>query len=191
MELRQLATFRMVAATLSFTQAAAALGYVQSSVTAQIQALEGELGVRLFDRLGKRIALTDAGERLLRYADQMLALAEEARVAVTDGEAPVGTLTLSAPETLCTYRLPVVLRKFRARFPQVRLLFRPSAAGEMQRLAAEGTLDVAFVLAEPVRAQGLRVEALLPEPILVLAPPGHRLAAASEVRAVDLAGESI
>src|SRR5579884_2052606 len=57
MELRQLATFRMIAHTLSFSRAAVALNYVQSSVTAQIQTLEEELGIQLFDRLGKRVAL--------------------------------------------------------------------------------------------------------------------------------------
>jgi DNA-binding transcriptional LysR family regulator len=73
-DLRQLKTFRVVAATLSITQSAAALGYAQSSVTAQIQGLEANLGVPLFDRLGKRLVLTEAGERLLRYADRLLAL---------------------------------------------------------------------------------------------------------------------
>src|SRR4051812_21536603 len=75
-ELRQLETFRAVATALSFTRAAAALGYAQSSVTAQIQALETELGVRLFDRLGRHVALTDAGDRLLQYAERLLSLAE-------------------------------------------------------------------------------------------------------------------
>src|SRR5688572_33360569 len=97
-ELRQLETFRAVATGLSFTRAAAALGYAQSSVTAQIQALEAELGARLFDRLGRRIALTDAGERLLEYADRLLTLAAEARAALVDGAEPAGTLTVGAPE---------------------------------------------------------------------------------------------
>src|SRR2546421_3651462 len=105
MDLRQLNTFRLVATTLSFTRAAAALSYAQSSVTAQIQSLEDELGVQLFDRLGRRVALTDAGLRLLRYADRLLDLAEEARAAVADGGDPLGSLCISAPETLCIYRL--------------------------------------------------------------------------------------
>src|SRR5436190_8129479 len=126
MDLRQLATFRMVATTLSFTQTAATLGYVQSSVTAQIQALETDLGVPLFDRLGKRVTLTDAGQRLLHYAEKMLDLAEEARSIVPGDTEPTGSLTISAPESLCAYRLPVVLNEFRKRYPQVRLMFLPS-----------------------------------------------------------------
>jgi DNA-binding transcriptional LysR family regulator len=84
-EHRQLRIFRVLATTLSFTRAAAELGYVQSNVTAQVQALERELGVRLFDRLGRRVVLTDAGRVLLRYAQKILDLSEEAQEAVTGG----------------------------------------------------------------------------------------------------------
>ena len=65
MELRHLATFRTLATTLNFTQTAALLGYVQSSVSAQIQELEAELGVLLFDRLNRQVILTDERQRLL------------------------------------------------------------------------------------------------------------------------------
>src|SRR5258708_15664075 len=143
MELRQLATFRVVATTLSFTQAASALGYVQSSVTAQIQALEADLGVPLFDRLGKRISLTDAGHRLIRYADQIQALTDEARMMVAAHEKPFGTLSFSAPESLCTYRLPPVLRQFHQHYPQVQLAFRPSPSSDMKRHARDGLIDLA------------------------------------------------
>src|SRR5215211_6256009 len=142
MELRQLETFRTVAAELSFTRAASALDYAQSSVTAQIQALEAELDVRLFDRLGRRVALTDAGTRLLEYAERLLSLAEEARTALADGGEPAGSLTIGAPETIMTYRLPSVLQGFRTRFPRVRLVFRPTPNAELQRAIGDGSLDV-------------------------------------------------
>src|SRR3712207_6298460 len=107
MELRQIETFRAVAEELSFSRAAAKLGYVQSSVSVQVAALEQELGVPLFDRLGRRIVLTDAGEVMLAYSQRLLSLAQETRVAVADagvasGEV-TGSLTVSAPETLLTY----------------------------------------------------------------------------------------
>jgi DNA-binding transcriptional LysR family regulator len=103
MDFRQLMTFRLLATTLNFRQAAAALNYAQSTVSAQIQMLEEELGVSLFDRLGKRVIITDAGQRLVPYAEKLLVLAEETRTAVTGNGEPVGSLTISAPETLCTY----------------------------------------------------------------------------------------
>jgi DNA-binding transcriptional LysR family regulator len=191
MDLRQLATFRMVATTLSFTRAAAALNYVQSSVTAQIQALEEELGVPLFDRLGKRVVLTEAGKRLLWYAEKLLILAEEARTAVTGNAEIVGTLAISAPETLCTYRLPALLGQMRERFPGVRLMFRPLPVSELRRGVVEGAIDVAFLLDVPVQAAGLAIEPLIYEPLVLIAPANHRLACAGAVYPADLDGEPV
>jgi DNA-binding transcriptional LysR family regulator len=190
-ELRQLVTFRAVAAQLSFTRAATMLGYAQSSVTAQIQALESELGVRLFDRLGRRVALTDAGERLLEYAERLLSLAEETRTALADGAEPAGTLTVGAPETVLTYRLPGVLQRFRTRFPRVRLVFRPTPNADLQRAIGDGTLDVGFALGEPLQPRGLAVERLHDEPLAIVAPPEHPLAGAARVDPSDLQRETL
>src|SRR5262245_28513989 len=121
MELRQLTTFRTLARTRSFTRTAAELDYVQSNVSAQIRALEGELGVRLFDRLGRRVVLTEAGHRLLDYAERVLTLVDEARAVVGEDDEVAGTITVGAPESLCTYRLPPVLREVRARHPRLRV----------------------------------------------------------------------
>lgn len=175
MELRQLTTFRMVATMLSFSRAAVTLNYVQSSVTTQIQVLEEELGVRLFDRLGKRVALTDAGRRLLQYTEKILDLVDEARSAVVNEGVPGGTLTITAPETLCSYRLPSLLRQFRARFPQVQLIFRLSTFVDPWRSTTEGSADIAFAIDEPIYSNTLVTEVLIPEPLLILAPHDHRL----------------
>ena len=86
MEIRHLKTFLGVANALSFNKAAEHLNYAQSSVSAQIQALEEELGVQLFDRLGRRILLTEAGVRLLDYAEKILQLADETRAELADGK---------------------------------------------------------------------------------------------------------
>jgi DNA-binding transcriptional LysR family regulator len=157
-ELRQVETFRAVAEELSFSRAAARLGYVQSSVSAQVSALEQELGVPLFDRLGRRIALTDAGEVMFAYSGELLALSEQTREAVVDagvGSGEVtGSLTVSAPETLLTYRIPRLLALFHERHPKVRLSVRPSAIGRLvgsaRKAVEEGRVDVAFVLDQPL-----------------------------------------
>jgi DNA-binding transcriptional LysR family regulator len=190
MELRQLTTFQTVANTLSFTRAAALLNYAQSSVTAQIQALEEELGVPLFDRLGKRVVLTDAGQRLVQYADKLLNLAEEAREVVSGGEVIGGTLTVSALETLCTYRLPSILRQFRDQFPHVRLIVRPLPTLALIRGVNDGAVDVCFVMAESLVAPGAKVEVLTAEPVQVIAAPGHPRADQPHVTAADLATET-
>lgn len=191
MELRQLATFRMVAMTLSFSRTAQVLSYVQSSVTAQIQNLEEELGARLFDRLGKRIALTEAGKRLLPYAEKMLDLAQEARTITVGGEIPTGSLTITASETVCTYRLPAVLHAFRQHCPQVKLLFHSSQFADIRRSVSEGDVDVAFVIDEPLHSNALTIEALVTEPLLLLAAPDYPLAQRPLLNARDLEGESL
>lgn len=84
LDLQHLRTFMAVAATMSFSRAAEDLDYSQSSVSHHIKGLERELGVKLFDRFrfAHKIALTDAGRRVYLYATRLLALAEEAKVAV-------------------------------------------------------------------------------------------------------------
>jgi DNA-binding transcriptional LysR family regulator len=198
-ELRQVETFRAVAEELSFSRAAARLGYVQSSVSAQVGALERELGVRLFDRLGRRISLTDAGEVMFTYSGKLLALAEETREAVSDAGAGAGeitgSLTVSAPETLLTYRLPRLLALFHDRHPRVRVSVRPSAIGkllgETRRAVEEGRVHVAFVLDEPVDAGSLSVETVVEEDVSVIAPASHALASSDLVKSRDLAGEAV
>jgi DNA-binding transcriptional LysR family regulator len=203
MELRQVETFRAVAEELSFSRAAAKLGYVQSSVSAQVSALEQELGVPLFDRLGRRIALTDAGEVMFAYSGKLLALAKQTREAVVDagvGSGEVtGSLTVSAPETLLTYRLPKLLALFHERHPKVRLSVRPSAIGRLvgsaRKAVEEGRVDVAFVLDEPLggraRRADLAVETLIAEEVTVIAPTSHPLNSAPSVLPQDLRGEPV
>ena len=199
MELRQVETFRAVAEELSFSKAAARLGYVQSSVSAQVGTLEREFGVPLFDRLGRRISLTDAGEVMFSYAGKLLALAEEAQEAVADARAGAGeitgSLTVSAPETLLTYRLPGLLARFHDRHPKVRLSVRPSAIGrllgETRRAVEEGRVHVAFVLDEPADAGSLSVETMIEEDVAVIAPASHALTSSDLVMPRDLSGETV
>lgn len=200
MELRQLETFRAVARELSFSRAAAGLGYVQSSVSSQVAALERELGVPLFDRLGRRIALTEAGMVMLDYSERLLDLAREAGEAIADagvGQGEItGSLRVSAPETLLTYRLPELLTIFHESFPRVRVSLQPTAVGRLvgstRRALEEGRIDVAFVLDVPsVVVEGLAAELLMEEEVSVVAPPAHALAVPSLVGPSDLGGETV
>ena len=191
MEIRQLKTFRTLARMGSFTYTAAALDYVQSTITAQIQSLEEELGVTLFDRLGKGVRLTDAGTRLLSYADQILQLADEARIHVTGTDIPTGTLRISAPETLCIYRLPQLLSEFHKLFPQVQVIFRPCRVADLRREVMDGNLDVAFVLEEVIQFGSLTTEVLRRESLSVIASPDHRLSQREIVYPGDLINEPI
>ena len=200
MELRQLETFVAVARELSFSRAAAGLGYVQSSVSSQVAALERELGVPLFDRLGRTIALTEAGRVMLDYSERLLDLAREAGEAVADAGAGsgeiTGSLNVSAPETLLTYRLPGLLTNFHERYPKVRVSLKPTAVGRLVgstlRALEEGRVDIAFVLEVPlVSVEGISTELLMEEGVSVVAPPAHALANSAFVDPSDLTGEAV
>ncbi len=192
MELRQLQTFREVTRTLSFTRTAATLNYAQSSVSAQIQALEEELGVALFDRLGRRIVLTGAGQRLLHYADKILALADEAKLAVPGNEEPMGVLTIGAPETLCTYRLPAVVEAYRRRYPKVNIIFRPdSNSADWDGMLSEGLVDAVLTLSEPYQTRTIVMEQLGREPIIVAARADHRLNGVQQIAPEELRAETL
>ena len=191
MELKPLQTFKFLAEELNFTRTAELLNYAQSSVTAQIQGLEQELGVPLFERLGRRIRLTEAGTRLLRYADEILRLTDEALLAVPGKEEPSGTLTIGAVESLCTYRLAPVLMEYRSRYPKVGLVFRTGICANLRREVLHGNLDLAVTLEEAGHDEGLVFNVLMREPMLVLARPDHKLVQRKQVRPVDLEDETI
>ena len=163
MDIKQLITFNIASETLNFTQTAKILNFAQSSVTAQIKALELEIGKPLFERLGKRLILTEAGLQFKQYAEKMIRLREEAIIAVNEEE-PTGTLIIGATESQCTYRLPPVLKEFKAAFPKVKLIFKPSNSDEMARKhLMEGGLDVAFIMDKSNPKGSLRVEKLIKE----------------------------
>ncbi|MFE9250221.1 LysR family transcriptional regulator [Streptomyces sp. NPDC007088] len=190
MELRHLRAFRAVAGTLNLTRAAAELNYAQSSVTEQIQSLEAELGVRLFDRAHRRLSLTPAGERLVEYADRMLLLAREARAAVgEEAREPSGVLTVGGLETLCAHRLPAVLARYRGLYPRVRVTVRQGGRGEVYDWVRRGEVDVALTYGAAPGDKLTTSESLGTERLVVVAPPGHRLASASRVSGRDLRGE--
>ncbi|MBT2290124.1 LysR family transcriptional regulator [Paenibacillus albidus] len=189
MELRQLNTFRTVASTLNFTRAAEVLNYVPSNVTMQIKALEDELGVRLFDRLGKQLALTTAGKRFLTHIQIVLNKLDEARSDVHDNGNLSGTLTISANEVICAYRLPAVFQRFRSQHPGVRLIFRSVPNQELKQTLFEGTADVVYMLDEPIRSSGLAVEPLLEETFRLFAAPDHPLVKRIVLQLEDFHGE--
>lgn len=190
MEIRHLRAFQAVARTLNVTRAAAELNYAQSSVTEQVQALEAELGTALFDRSGRRIRLTLAGEELVGYADRMLSLLNEARVAVTDHAGqPYGELSVRGLETLCAHRLPPVLARFAADHPRVRVTVGQGNRGELYGAVRRGEIDLAFTFGAAPPDPELASEGLGTERLVVIAPVGHRLASMDRLAVADLRAE--
>jgi DNA-binding transcriptional LysR family regulator len=191
MEVRQLQIFRTLAEELNFTRTAERVHTVQSNVTAQIKALEEELGVPLFDRLGRRVTLTDAGRNFLPFADQALAAMEQGQRAVQTGAEPSGPLRIGAPESVLTYRLPQVLRAYRRRFPHVELIFRPYSDATLALKLEAGKFDMAICMSDNLQAQSIRSIRLKMERVLLLAEPGHPLATRATVKPADLAEQNL
>lgn len=191
MELRLLKTFVTAANLLSFTKTADELGYAQSTVTNQIQALEKELGVLLFERLGKQIKLTKNGEQLNVYALQILKLSDEAKNLLSSSLAPKGSLIIGTAESLCLHRLPKVFSDLRSRYPGIQLQLRFDTGSDYRALLRKNSIDIAFFLDVPCQDEDMVTHILFEEPMAVIAAPFHPLAKRQQVYPLDLAGESL
>ncbi|PQP81413.1 LysR family transcriptional regulator [Paenibacillus sp. PCH8] len=181
MEIRQLKTFWTLASTCSFSRTAELLSYVPSTITMQMKSLEEELGVKLLDRLGKTVMLTDAGQQFLPYATKILNDVEEAKYVTSQHGEATGTVTIGADEVLCAYFLPSLFKRFREDFPGVRLLFRPLSGQELRYSLREGLTDVIFVLDDFVESKDLHSEFLKNEHFRMVASPDHLLATHSSL----------
>jgi DNA-binding transcriptional LysR family regulator len=191
MEVRQLQIFRTLAEELNFTRTAEKVHTVQSNVTAQIRALEDELGMPLFDRLGRKVNLTDAGRRFQPFAMQALAAMEQGQRAIQHGAEPSGPLRIGAPESVLTYRLPQVLRAFRKRFPHVELIFMPFFNTTVGLKLESGKFDMAIVMGDASQFPSLESIRLRTERVFLLSDPDHPLASRPSVKPQDLTGEPL
>jgi DNA-binding transcriptional LysR family regulator len=191
MEIRQLRSFQTVANLLSFNKAAGHLHYAQSSISAQIQALEEDLGVQLFDRLGRKVVLTETGVQLLHYANKILDLVDQTQSEMAGDKDPRGSLTVRVPESFGVHRLPAVIKDFHSRFPQVKLNFITCTFEGLEKDLRKGVTDLAFLLAESINASDLMVETVGFESIVLVSSPNHPLAAKRSVHTRDLAGATI
>ncbi len=191
MEVRQLQIFRILAEELNFTRTAEKVHTVQSNVTAQIKALEEELGVPLFDRLGRKVTLTDAGRRFQPFAEQALTAMEQGERAIRSGAEPSGPLRISAPESQLTYRLPQVLRTFRKRFPHVEVAFRPHLDDTLAMELENGKLDLVINMCDAPTNPAHKSIRLHTERISLFGDPTHPLTKRRTVKPVDLAGQTL
>ena len=146
MELRTIDTFLKVAATQNFSKAAEQLGYSQSAVTVQIQKLEKELGVELFDRIGKRVFLTQKGQEFISYANNIMAATNSALAFSKEETVPKGKLRIGGVESVCTALLPELLLDFYKLCPQVEVVIKSGPTDDLMELAAANELDLVFTL---------------------------------------------
>jgi DNA-binding transcriptional LysR family regulator len=158
-DLHRLRTFQALSETLHFRHAAERLGITQSAVSQQIASLEKDLGATLFERIGRRVYLTPAGEVLAREAVKVLSTVSRAREAVgavSKGDA--GRLRVGASTTPGIYLLPEVLGRFRADFPLVELDFRIANSSRIEALAVANEFDLGVCGFRPTHEELFEVE---------------------------------
>lgn len=187
MEMHQLRYFAKVAELGHFTRAAEACGVSQPSLSQAVAKLEADLGTPLFERLGRGVRLTQAGEKLRDRAQHILRLVDDARASVTDTP-DAGRVVVAAIPTVAPYLLPQVLIRFADECPaaEVEVIEETTERGIGRTVAGEADLLVAAL---PLRHDDLHVEPLLTEELLAVLPSAHPLAAKPRVTLKELTAE--
>ncbi len=167
MDAADLRVFEAVARLQGMNRAARELHTVQSNVTARIKQLEESLGIALFRRHSRGVALTAAGQRLLPYAGKVARLIDEASRAASDDGKPAGRLTLGSLETTAMLRLPPVLARYTAAYPAVDLALTTGTTAELVERVLDGRLEGALVCG-PIDHPALDEERLYSEELAVV-----------------------
>jgi DNA-binding transcriptional LysR family regulator len=178
---RQLRAFVVLARTLSFTRTAHELNLTQSAVSHSIKALERDVACRLFDRLGKTVLLTQAGEQLLAQAEKILSEMEVARAELGRlGRWGSSRMRIGAGSTACQYILPPVLREFRESFAHCDISIQPGdTPRNLERLQAH-QIDLAINL-EPKQQGALDIRPIFSDELAFVLSPLHPWAKAGKV----------
>lgn len=166
MDLAALRIFKAVVEQGGVNRAAARLHRVPSNVTTRIKQLEEQLGAKLFSRVGRRLAVSAEGKLLLTYADQILRLSSEAEAALRNGR-PRGTLRIGALESTAASRLPPVLSRYHARFPDVQIELVTGTSGALVSRVHKLDVEAAFV-AEPFDADDLETQTVFVEELVLI-----------------------
>ncbi len=187
MELHHLRYFEAVARHGHVTRAAQELHIAQPSLSKQIQGLEAELGVALFDRIGRRVELTAAGRLLLPYARRALREIADARTALRQWSSlEHGQVAIGATPTVGAHLLPRTLAEFHQRHPALELSLREMGAARLATLLDEGSIDLAVV---SVGLPAFASVELFSEELIIAVAAEHPLAAGPAVRGNELAEE--
>jgi len=191
MEMDQLRYFVAVARAGTFTRAAEQEGVTQPSLSQQVRKLEDSLGVPLFERRGRSVRLTQAGERLLPQAQTLLRQAADAVRSLselTDGV--TGRLAIGAIPTIMPYWVAPRIADFRARYPEVEVQLVENITARLVEALQTGDLDVA-VLGLPISFPDIICSELFREELLFVVPPSHPLAALPSIDPLRLSGEHL
>ena len=184
MDVGQLRYFSKIVEHRSFTKAAADCLVSQPALSQQIGKLERELGQPLFERQGRTIRLTPAGQLLHTQSETILNLIDDTKRRITD-DGETGQICVGAIPTVAPYLLPVVLRKVGDQFPKATMVVSEDASDVLLKRISNGEVDLGFV-AMPAKGKYLTAEPIFEEPLLLAVPAEHPLATKKEVTVDDI-----
>lgn len=185
MDLGQLEAFVQVAGQRSFSRAAEALFLTQPSVTARIQALERDLGERLFERSGRGVRLTEVGACFLPHAERVLQALNTGRDAIDSlRNLQSGSLVIASATTVSTFILPNLLKVFRSRFPRVEVSVKTGRSEQVLQMLLQDEAQVGLVRA--VYHQDIETKGLIEDELVLVANPEHELANLGKVTVEQL-----
>ncbi|MGH2481294.1 MAG: LysR substrate-binding domain-containing protein, partial [Ktedonobacteraceae bacterium] len=189
LNLHQLATFQVVAKHCSFVRAAEELHFSQPAVSAQIRHLESSLGVKLFDQIGRKTHLTQAGEELYLYSQKIFSLIDETLDSMEALRSPhYGRLSVGADTTVGTYVIPSLLGKFHQIYPQVEISLEVLNRASLVDALASNRVDMAIMGKVPSDMQ-VEIEPFAFNELVLVAAPTHRLAGLERVLIEELGRE--
>lgn len=190
MEIRQLLIFCTAAELLNFTKTGQHLGYTQSNITGQINLLERELKVQLFERIGRNVQLTNEGSAFYQNARHILDLCEQAKSDFSPDNIN-GVLKVGVAETIGVYHLPSILKEYRDLYPKVEIRVRTDTCESFLELLKSNTIDIALVLTDRVTSPEMVVYPLCTEPMAAVISPSHPLAKKKGLEPKDLANDCL
>lgn len=189
MELRLLTTFLKVAQLQSFSKAAESLGYSQSAVTVQVQQLENELGVRLFDRIGKTVSITHYGQEFIPYARDVVSAAARAVSFTVEERDLTGTLRIGTIESIMTASFGEILPLYHERCPHVNTQLIESDTKTLSDMLMHNEVDLIYTL-DDMGYDAQRIKLFeCPQDIVIVASPKHRFASAKQLKLAELVDE--
>lgn len=191
MEVRDLQVFISVARHLNYTRAGEEVHLSQPSVSVRIKQLETELGVKLFEQLGKKIALTDAGLLLMPYAQRVITAVQDAEHAIQDLQGlQQGSLRIGASTTPGMYIIPKTIARFKERYPKIDIHLGIKDTREIEGGVLRNEFDFGFVGGHLV---GDEIDVLpwLVDELVLIVPPAHNLARKKTVNKADLEKEQL
>jgi DNA-binding transcriptional LysR family regulator len=188
-DIRDLQIFLSVAKHLNYTRAAEEVNLSQPSVSVRMRELERDLGSKLFEQLGKKIALTEAGQLLVTHAIRIIAAMSDARDAITELQGlERGLLRIGASTTPGMYLIPRTIARFKQRYPKIDVHLAVRDTRQIEEGVIRNEFDFGFVGGH-LAGDEVDVIPWITDELILIAPTGHRLAGRKIVRPNDLAGE--